>query len=198
MKKFVRIISLVLAIVSLMAVAMPALAAKTPFSGVGYITSANGGAVNVRTGPGINYSLAAIKTMAVGTQVTLQYRDTDANGVYWFQVVNSANKGGWVRTDFLTAKSPQQTWEIRYGDRTYSRSTTAYELFKNVQRDLNAYYELNGLTDYAVYPLTVDGKFGPGTEVAVVTFQQREFPNHSDRDGIVGPKTKAKLFSCTH
>ena len=87
---------------SVLAVAIPAIAAKTAVSGTRHITSTNRNPVNVRTGPGTNYSLAPIGTMAVGTKVTLQYKDTGSDGRTWYQVVNSSNRGGWVRGDFLT------------------------------------------------------------------------------------------------
>ncbi|NEP18235.1 MAG: peptidoglycan-binding protein [Leptolyngbya sp. SIO4C1] len=41
-------------------------------------------------------------------------------------------------------------------------------------------------------PITLDGIFGPGTQVAVETFQQRY---GLLADGVVGPKTLTKLLS---
>ena len=196
MKFFKRLLTVALIVMSVVAISVPALAAKTAVSGTRYITSQNGKPVNVRKGPGTSYALAAIGTMSVGTKVTLQYKDTGADGKVWYQVINSSNKGGWVRGDFLTSSSPTQVaYETRYGTRTYSKSSTCYELFKNVQRDLKLWFEKTGRTNYACYPLLeADGIFGNATEVAVVEFQQTILKNASDCDGIVGPRTKEALF----
>lgn len=44
----------------------------------------------------------------------------------------------------------------------------------------------------AGYPITVDGDFGPNTKNAVIAFQGA---NRLTKDGIIGPKTWAKLYS---
>ena len=200
MTKIFKLMALALAIVSVFAFATPA-AAKTAVSGTRYITSANGNPVNVRIGPGTNYALAPIGTMPVGTKVTLQYKDTATDGTTWYELVNSNNKGGWVRSDFLTSTSPTQAaYEARYGTRNYSPSSTSYELFKNVQRDLKTWFDITGRTNYAVYPYlsNYDGVYGSHTAVAVIEFQQAMFSNPADQDGIVGPKTKEALYNATH
>ncbi|HEY6723637.1 MAG TPA: peptidoglycan-binding domain-containing protein [Polyangiaceae bacterium] len=46
--------------------------------------------------------------------------------------------------------------------------------------------------------IPADGRFGAGTEAAVKEFQRRNgltTPKHPNGDGIVGPKTWAKLFA---
>lgn len=195
MRYFKKIVAFVLVLISVFVVANTALAyTETPVSGTRYITSANGNPVNVRTGPGTSYALASVGKFSVGTQVTLQAQAKGTDGNTWYKVVNSSNKGGWVRQDFLTTSSGgtggQEDWEIRYGTGNLSTaggSSTRQQIL-NFQKDLQSLgYELGAGG--------VDGYYGTDTKNAVKQFQR---DNNLDSDGIAGPATKKKLYSLTH
>lgn len=203
MKKniFTRILAIALVAMSIMATAITSAMAysETPVSGTRYITSSNGGNVNVRTGPGLKYRKAAVGSFSVGTKVTLKAKANDTAGNTWYKCFNDNNEGGWVRGDFLVM-SPSNTntpWNTRYGSTVYKKSTTKHSKFAYVQEDLKKYYEAHGMTDYAVYPrlCNCDGLFDNAIEVAVIEFQQRVFSDPKDQDGIVGPKTKEALYN---
>ncbi len=86
---------------------------------------------------------------------------------------------------------------------TYKDSSHYYSGFRNVQSDLNYFMETwveywgsdpthHNLTDYAVYPLSIDGYYGNCSEVAVYLFQQKM---GLSADGVVGPLTKRTLYN---
>lgn len=99
-------LALLIALLMIISIAVPVSAAKVSVSGERYITSENGKPVNVRSKPDINSNLAPVGRFTVGTKVTLKYRDTDNKGNIWYDVRNSSNRGGWVRSDFLTENNP--------------------------------------------------------------------------------------------
>lgn len=195
MKHIKTIVSLALVLLGIFALMTTASAyTETPVSGTRYITSSNGGDVNVRTGPGTGYALAPVGRFAVGTQVTLQSKATGTDGDTWYKVVNSSNKGGWVKGIYLTTNSGntegQEPWETRYGTGNLSTAggSSTSEQIRNFQRDLQSLgYDLgNG---------GVDGYYGADTKEAVKDFQR---DNGLSVDGIAGPATKEKLYNLTH
>lgn len=110
-----RFLAIVLALATVFTVTATALAYnETTVSGTRYITSSNGGPVNVRTGPGTNYSLAPVGQFAVGTQVSLLSMATGTDGNTWYKVQNSNQDSGWVRGDFLTTDGSSAGGETTY------------------------------------------------------------------------------------
>lgn len=103
-KKFgKRCLAVALIAMSIVGLAVPAMAAKVSVSGTATIKSANGSPVNVRSGPGTSYKLASVGTYKVGTSVRLLYRDTNGSET-WYEVTTSStasSSGFWVRSDFL-------------------------------------------------------------------------------------------------
>jgi uncharacterized protein YraI len=188
MKHTKKLIALALVVVSVLAVTIPAMAyTQTPVSGTRYITSSNGNPVNVRTGPGTGYSLAAVGTFSVGTQVSLQYQATGTDNQTWYKVVNSSNHGGWVRGDFLTTNgsgSGTNTWLYRYGEDVLGPSDSYNSYVKTLQQDLM-------ILGYSLPIYGDDGYFGDETTAAVVLFQQQ---HGLTADGYVGDQTKAELW----
>ena len=186
MKLMKKLIALAMVAATLLAIAVPAMAAYSTM----YVNVGAGQTVRLRATA--SSSGTVLINIPHGTAVQAEYFNTT-----WHRVKYNGYSG-FMMSQYLTSSSPnppvQDPWDIRYGSRYYEQSTVSYELFKNVQRDLNTYFERNGLTGYAVYPLGIDGEFGDRTNVAVITFQQREFGRY---DRIVGPETKARLYSLT-
>lgn len=200
MKNMKKFLALALVIVSVLAIAAPALAySETPVSGTRYITASNGLPVNVRKGPGTNYDLASVRNFPVGTQVTLQSKATGTDGATWYKVINSNNAGGWVKGSFLTTnRPPEAAWVARYTTFVFVVSNTKRAGCANLQTDLNTYFRnrfSNTTITYPWYPLTTDGIFGNNSSAATREFQRLE---GLLQDGKAGNETKAKLYSLTH
>lgn len=166
---------------------------ETAVSGTRYITSSNGNPVNVRTGPGTSYSLAAVGRFETGTKVTLHAKATGTDKKVWYRVTNSAGKGGWARSDFLTTNSgggnESAGWESRYGSGTLSTgggNSTRQQII-NLQNDL-LYLGFNLGSKGA------DGYYGEMTQDAINKFQ---IEYGLKVDGMAGPVTKAKLYALT-
>lgn len=194
MKSIKRIITIILALAAVCAITTTALAyTETAASGTRYVTSANGNPVNVRTGPGTSYSLAAVGSFATGTQVTLHGKATGTDGKTWYRVTNSSGNGGWIRGDFLTTNSgggnASAGWEARYGSGTLSTGggNSTRQQILNLQNDLLS-------LGYNLGPKGADGYYGEWTQDAVNKFQIRY---GLTVDGMAGPATKAKLYSLT-
>ena len=75
-----------------------------------------------------------------------------------------------------------EAWTSRYGSEVDRNSGTNNQVMA-VQTDLNKYF--------GYQRLTVDGYFGDNTEDAVKDFQRAY---GLTADGVVGPKTMAKLY----
>ncbi len=199
MKNIKKIIALVLAIISIMAIAIPAFAERTytsyPTSGSRYITAVTGKYVNVRKGPGKDFDLAPIKQFRIGTWVTLSAYSYDLNNEKWYNVSNGKNSG-WVKEEFLADYSDGNgdaqftAWEERYGITTWSRSYASkkYHFVMNLQTDLQS-------LGFYLGPKGPDGYYGDYTAMAVESFQRR---NGLTVDGVAGPKTKAALYKAVY
>lgn len=99
-KRLLALALVAMCMVSMCLIGTSALAAEVAGTGSATITSANGGAVNVRSKPSISAALAPVGTLPVGTSVTLTARDTDSSGNTWYKIKRN-NDVGWVRSDFL-------------------------------------------------------------------------------------------------
>lgn len=190
-----KLVALLIAMLTILAVAVPAMAyTQTSVSGVRYIYASNGNPVNVRTGPGTSYSLANCGKLPVGTKVNLVAKST-TNGTDWYKIVaaNDSSKNGWVMGKFLSTTASgsgsgdAKGWESRYGKGNLStaggNSTPAQ--IRNLQQDLkDLHYDLGDGG--------VDGYYGNDTKAAVEAFQK---DNGLTADGIAGPTTKAKLYT---
>ena len=144
MKNIKKIFALVLAIMSIMAIAIPAMAATTKYG-------------NCPTGQFIYVRSAASTTgdlyhLHNGEPVTAT--GTTQNGITKI----SSPVSGWVMTSFLTS-TPQ--WMSRYGSNVMHLESYAHMLA--FQKDLN---KISGIN------ISEDGTWGPETEAAVRTFQQ--------------------------
>lgn len=194
MKHIKTVVSLILVLIAVFALATTALAyTETSVSGTRYVTSSNGNPVNVRTGPGTSYSLAAVGRFETGTKVTLHAKATGTDGKTWYRVTNSAGVGGWIRGDFLTTNSgggsESNGWEARYGSGTLSTgggNSTRQQII-NLQNDLLS-------LGFNLGPKGADGYYGEWTQDAVNKFQIRY---NLQVDGMAGPVTKAKLYALT-
>lgn len=198
MKTFKRIISLVLTLAAVFAIAAPALAyTKSAYSGTRYIYASNGVPVNVRTGPGTSYAKTSFGTFNIGTKVILEYVVAgSSDDTTWYECYNSANSNqrGWVRGDFLSVSSsgggssPSNAWESEYGSGTITTSSTggaSKPQIMHLQEDLI-------VLGFSCGSAGADGNYGNGTKGAVEAFQRAY---GLTVDGMAGPATKSKLYS---
>lgn len=79
------------------------------------------------------------------------------------------------------------TWQAKYGDNTFVNSNSYSGNVYRFQVDMNKWRRARNLSE-----IGEDGKWGPESSSATLTFQQA----YSDlkNDGKAGPATKAKLF----
>ena len=194
MKKFTKLIALFLAILSLCAVAMPAMAAVI---GTGEYNTA---AVNLRSSPG-GSSYGLVSNGA--TCDILSY--TTVSNVLWYQVKITSHtkndpdlygKTGWSMAQYITVKSGNVPGA---GSGTNKRFSSAVDAFgsgylsdgsvgnyvRNVQLCLSN-------EPYKFYVGSINGVFDQNTTTAVVLFQSSQ---GLKTDGIVGPATRNALWT---
>lgn len=184
MKTLIKIMSLILALAAISAIAAPALAVNNTMY-VGVTPD-----VNFRTAP--NGSL--ICRIPYGDTVTYISNST-VNGEAWIKCTYGS-KTGYIMSKFLQTENPTQgnIWLDRYGAAIYKSGSNA-RLFKNIQHDLNQYFRyVKNVTNYSWFPLSVDGICGDKSVSAIKEFQKLE---GLTVDGIVGDNTKDRLMSRT-
>lgn len=175
MKKsiFTRILAIALVAMSIMAVAIPAMAADV----VRYVNVTPN--LNFRETP--NGDL--IDRIPYGASV-VQHSVSTVSGTKWSYITyNSVN--GYVMTKYLTDTAvtthPQNSTQA-FGSYTLQQGQTSYYV-KNLQLALKHGGYMTG---------SADGIFGSQTYNAVIAFQTAK---GLTADGLVGPATRAKLWS---
>lgn len=145
-------------------------AAEPSPSGATYKVNAKSG-INVRSGPGSNYSRYG--TLAYGTQVAI----TGSSGDW--SIFTYKGKRAYLYSQYLTAVSNNATSmpTLRFG----SEGTNV----KTMQQHLVT-------LGYSLPRFGVDGYFGSETQGAVIKFQKE---HGLSQDGVCGPKTWAAIFA---
>lgn len=192
MKNIKKIIALVLALMSIMAIAIPALAATQTVTVDTYSPRGNGGSLNMRSSASSGASI--IKTIPNNTVLTVTYTyKTDT----WYKTTYGG-KTGYVMGKFMrfsdgtyggpsSSTHPQSQGEAFNCDNiNYIQNGHQGNSVRNVQLCMVAagYLSANG----------VDGVFGNNTEAAVYSYQLAYPDECGDPDGIVGPATKTSLW----
>ena len=179
MKKFVKIISLVLAIVSLMAVAAPALAAT------GYVDtsygSVPGGTVNYYSNYTESVSVSGLTqkgTLSNGTSINVTSVNT-----HWYKFTKNSTTY-YVLKQFVYTSG--NGWQIQFGTMELNLGCSWTRYVKQMQIALNLLgYNTNG----------IDGAFGPNTRTALINFQRNK---GLAQDGRCGPATKQALYNALY
>lgn len=186
--KIKKIISIILASLTLMAVAIPALAATGDTL---YITSSNGNIVNVRSEASTDSEKAPVGEYSVGTRV---YVVDDYSYSNWTKVRDDNGDGGWVMSKFLEADSTtydnQEPWEKLYGpgETRGDNGPSTKQQIKNMQEALIK-------EKISVGSAGADGYYGTNTRNAIKTFQAR---NGLSQTGYADLETKEALYNATH
>lgn len=174
MKHMKRILAVALVLMSVVAIAIPALAADV----TRYVNVTPN--LNFRQSPGG----ALIDRIPYGAAVT-QHSTSVVSGVTWSYITYNGTNG-YVQTQYLSATAPTgnhpQSSSQAFGSYTLRQGQTSYYV-KNLQLALR---HGGYLSDSA------DGIFGTNTYNAVVAFQNAK---GLGSDGLVGSATKAKLWS---
>ena len=168
MKHMKKLIVLALAVMTVMAIAVPAMAATA------YGSCATDEYINVRSQPSPTSSI--LYHLHNGEPVNV----TGTSGNY--QVINSP-VSGYVQSDYISTSRP--AWRSRYGSKTMNLAT--HSQMVAFQTDLNA---IPGITD-----ITVDGYWGPETRGAV---EQLQTIAGITVDGIAGTYTKLWTYNLSH
>ena len=184
MKLMKKLIALAMVAATLLAIAVPVMAAYSTM----YVNVGAGQTVRLRATA--SSSGTVLINIPHGTAVQAEYYNTT-----WHRVKYNGYSG-FMMSSYLSSTNPtpvSSPWNDRYGTKIYKNPSSYNGLFVNVQKDLNEFFRRKNLTHYAVYPLDEDGVMGNATEVAVMTFQQIEL-NDYNPDGIVGPIVKENLY----
>lgn len=176
-----KLVALLIAMLTILAVAVPAMAADTTM----YVIAQPN--VNFRKGASTKADL--IDRIPYRTPV-IQHSTTTVSGVKWSYITYS-NKKGYVQSKYLSSEQPiggslskdhPMSANEAFGPNVLKRSQTSYYV-KNLQIALKAGTYLSG---------DADGIFGSKTEAAVRQYQEE---SGLSVDGKVGSATKAKLWS---
>ncbi len=186
MKKFTKFIALFLAILSLCAVAMPAMAATTM-----YVNCTPD--LNFRKGPGKSYDL--IDRIPYREAVVQYSTVIGTDGKQWSYITYDG-KNGYVMSEYLSSTLPgltkyhPETISEAFGNNLLKKGASNY-FVKNLQLALSIDC-WGGMT-----AADIDGVFGSKTEKAVKEFQYFLFESDASIkvDGIVGPQTKEALWN---
>lgn len=192
MKNIKRIIALVLAIMCIMAIAIPAMVAQVTMNNV-----------NVRKGPGTSYSV--VKVLSPGTEVTVRFHalGSSLNGskdwycVTWWESTGGYSgyyREGYIHGSYLTNTSISTVRPSSKGS-AFGAATLQYGskgiYVYNMQLVLYKNGYLNSLN-------SCDGIYGKATENALKSFQRDHvielYEGEPVDDGLAGTRTKDALW----
>lgn len=175
MKTIKKILAVTLIVASVMAIAVPAMAAYSTM----YVDCPLGETVRLRKTP--STSGVVLANIPRGTAVQAEYYNST-----WHKVQHNGNTG-YMMSSFLSSSRPTSNtpWLDRYGVPTLSSSSGSTNYVKVLQRDLMS-------LGYNLTPYYDDGYYGATTEGAVFSFQMAHPPLVAD--GICGDKTKEALY----
>ena len=177
MKKYKKLIALVLVIVATFAVSTPVLAYMYV-----YVNVPAGQTLNIRDWPDGN----VVFTLKRGDMVDMQaYADP-----VWSKIIvpGKGSTAYYCKSEFLSPNPPSPAWQDRYGVPNLQYAPNTYNSYVvNLQKDLRA----AGYTSIT----NADGYFGTITQTAVKNFQKN---NGLTQDGIVGNMTKQALWNKLH
>lgn len=77
---------------------------------IGTVTTDSGVSLNVRSGPGTDYS--KLGSLASGSVVTVTGSKKDSNGKVWYSYKFSSSETGWICSDYVTVKKVSTTAEF--------------------------------------------------------------------------------------
>ena len=175
MKIFKRILAVALIVISVMAIALPAMAAYSTM----YVNCPLGQTVRLRKTP--SDSGVILANIPRGTAVQAEYYNST-----WHKVQYNGTSG-YMMSSYLSSSYPTSNtpWLDRYGVPTLSSGSGATKYVKVLQRDLMS-------LGYNLTPYYDDGYYGATTEGAVFSFQLAHPPLVAD--GICGNATKEALY----
>lgn len=176
MKNMKKLLALALVIMSIFAIAAPALADMYM-----YVKVAAGEYVRVRDWPDGNEVLRLHR----GDRVTF----VSTYGPDWDKIkVPGYTQDLYIMSKFLVENPPSPAWQDQYGVPSLKYAPNTYNSYVvNLQKDLYS----AGYTSVT----KADGYFGSITKTAVENFQRN---NKLTVDGIVGDKTKEALWNKLH
>lgn len=199
MKHMKRIMAVAFVLLSVMAIAIPSLAA-TP--------ATNKPGVNIRTAAKTNAGLVGQVASGTTLEVLSEVKGENHNGTdIWLKVKvikcaagskhNIDGKTGYVNSSYVSGysigSSHPSTQAEAFGASGYIQKGSTGNYVSNVQKVLHE--------ELLISSGEIDGKFGSQTESAVKAYQKKHWEDFTDSagdlahvDGIVGPDTKASMW----
>jgi uncharacterized protein YraI len=180
MKHTKKLIALTLVLMSVLAIAVPAMAAYSTM----YVDCSVGETVRLRSSASTSSTILA--NVPRGTTLDAEYYNSNWYHIRNYTHSNGVTYNGYMMSSFLSSTYPSSStpWLERYGVPTLSTGSGATNYVKALQIDLMT-------LGYNLMPYYDDGYYGPTTEGAVFSFQMAHPPLVAD--GICGNATKEAL-----
>lgn len=174
MKHMKKLIALALVAMTVLAVAVPAMAAYSTM----YVNVGAGQTVRLRSQPQSGENV--LINVPHGSAVQAEYYNST-----WHRVKYSGYTG-FMQSQFLSNTNPADSgWISRYGAGTMNSGNGTSTQVRNLQNDLI-------YLGFSVGPAGADGYYGPDTTQGIRDFQSAY---NLKVDGAAGPATKARLYS---
>lgn len=177
MKKnlFTKIVAMLLAMMSLMSIAIPAMASFSTM----YVNCPEGQTVRLRSSP--STSASVVINIPYATAVQAEYYNSN-----WYYV-SYGNNTGYMMSSFLTTSLPSG----EYGFTPYLGGTGSSDNLRLGQSSTRVANLKRMLSQLGYYSGSITNSFDEATENAVKSFQRAK---GLTADGIAGKKTKLKIW----
>lgn len=178
MKHMKKLLVLALVVMSVMAIAVPALATTTKYVSV---SQGPGHTVNLRASASLNSAILDQPTY--GSAIYVTSSGSTWSAVTYYNPVTEVTYNGYIMSQYLVSSIPTDCyWIVRYGTIDHKYTDRWKAGCEELQTDLNTELGLS---------LVVDGICGNNTVAAIRSFQSQ---NNLVVDGVAGNRTKEYLY----
>ena len=183
MKHLKKLVALAMVAATILAVAVPAMAATT----TKYVSAPQGPGYTVNIRQSKSTSSTKLDAPTHGSAIYVSADDGTWSTVSYYNPNTAITSNGYMQSAYLVSSVPSNApWIVRYGSRDIKSSNTYNAGCVNLQKDLNTKMGAG---------LAEDGYCGPNTVTVIRSFQGA---NNLVVDGVAGNRTKEYLYKLTH